>query len=191
MSKERIEKINPYHFSPETKEEVRKKQAYRCADCNAHESEKRLTAHHHVPIHYAKNYLQKTQEVLDYISGKENCIMLCKECHEKQHEFEDLEFYELIITQTLGICALIEKHEQEKIEHEEAEERFRRVAEVDKTLADKGNLSKKKQDDKIDYPEIEREESLVDFVFKILVKFNRKKSFYHVLLDKKQKKYKK
>ncbi len=191
MSKERTEKNNPYHFSPETKEEVRKKQDYRCADCNAHESEKRLTAHHHIPIHYAKNYLQKSQEVLDYISGKENCIMLCKECHEKQHEFEDLEFYELIITQTLGICALIEKHELEKIEHEKAEERFRKVVEAEKISVNKDNSSKERDDNNVDYVDVGREESLVDFVFKILVKFNRKKSFYQVLLDKKQKKYKK
>lgn len=182
MSKEKIEKINPYRFSVETKEQIKREQSYRCADCNAHESEKKLTAHHNVPIHYAKNYLQKSEEVLDYISGKENCIMLCQECHAKQHKFEDLQFYELIITQALGICALIEKQEEEEEEKDgEKKEELIKYEKVEKDNLETNDTNENFND--FD----DKEASFLEFVSKILVKFNRKKSFYQILLNKKNK----
>ncbi len=93
-----------YEFSLPTKEQALQRQHHTCAGCSAKSG---LTAHHAVPIFYAKRHLRNCQEVKKYISGENNCIYLCEKCHSKQHEHEDYKAYKLLSQYMIGINYLL------------------------------------------------------------------------------------
>jgi hypothetical protein len=93
-----------YEFSVPTKELALERQHHQCAGCSAKSG---LTAHHAVPIFYAKRHLRNCQEVKKYISGENNCIYLCESCHSKQHEHEDYKAYKLLSQYMIGINYLL------------------------------------------------------------------------------------
>jgi 5-methylcytosine-specific restriction endonuclease McrA len=94
-----------YGFSLAQKEEIRERQKGICPGCG---KKCKLTIHHQIPQHFAREHLKPTQEVKDYIRNNGNGLGLCRQCHDKVEETigEDLEIMKDVIIYVLGSEAL-------------------------------------------------------------------------------------
>lgn len=97
-----------YSFSLAQKEEIRERQKGICPGCS---KKTKLTIHHQIPQWWARENLQPTQEVKDYIKNTGNGLGLCRQCHDKLEETIEQEHDIMIevVTYVLGANSLLER----------------------------------------------------------------------------------
>lgn len=129
-----------YTFSDTTKKEV---YLFQKNYCGEKKKQNNLECHHKIPIHFAKEYLQDSQEVKEYIAGRGNAIYLDHETHQiadkQTNSPENIELMLDVIREAIGNEAI--KTKEQKQEYERQLE-LDKISEKPKKNKDKKNRKK-------------------------------------------------